>query len=159
MEITLTDALAGFAILVSILTFLYTNSLTKRITNKTLRKEYFDEIFLDFMLKTFPNKIMSGVETIYEALNDSSISVDDIVDELDEEIISSLEKAKPYKYINESLYESFYALMSEVQDLIYKEFTLYETKKLSTEEYEQIIYALDNLGKQIYEIMKDEYMC
>lgn len=61
MSISLTDILAFFAIVISIRTAKKTNKISKEITNKTFRKEYFDLIFKDFMLETFPITIMEKI--------------------------------------------------------------------------------------------------
>lgn len=159
MTFTLTDILAIIAIVVSIISFIYSNHMSKQIANKTLKKEYFDTIFLEFMLKDFPDGIVNRLENIKKSIRDSSIDAEKEIDALEIQAMQCVEKAKPYKYINNDLYLEFYSLMIEVDDLVVETIELYLSEKLDDERYNDITYKLDILGKRIYDMMKDEYMC
>lgn len=148
---SLSDVLSIVAIIVSVISIYKASSVSKEITNKTLRKEYFDKIFSNFMLKDFPQKIMGILEL--ESLEDSEGFY-----EIDSIIMSIMKECKVYKYMNQDFYLSFYQEIMKLEDKIYEYYDAKE-KGLSADEYEKIMLDIEEIAKNIYELLRTEYEC
>lgn len=148
---SLSDVLSIVAIIVSVISIYKASSVSKEITNKTLRKEYFDKIFSNFMLKDFPQKIMGILEL--ESLEDSEGFY-----EIDSIIMSIMKECKVYKYMNQDFYLSFYQEIMKLEDKIYEYYDAKE-KGFSADEYEKIMLDIEEIAKNIYELLRTEYEC
>lgn len=148
---SLSDVLSIVAIIVSVISIYKASSVSKEITNKTLRKEYFDKIFSNFMLKDFPQKIMGSLEL--ESLEDSEGFY-----EIDSIIMSIMKECKVYKYMNQDFYLSFYQEIMKLEDKIYEYYDAKE-KGFSADEYEKIMLDIEEIAKNIYELLRTEYEC
>lgn len=151
IKVTLSDALSLLAIGVSIYAVVNTNSVSKHIANKTLQKEYFDKIFFDFMLKTFPQEIMEKIEIE----TDSDVACD----EIEKNIVTFLKEAKVYKYINQDFYSNLYAEISKLEDLIFTFFNEKAEQNMSRARYDELLYQIDSNANELYVLLKKEYEC
>lgn len=143
---TLSDVLSLLAIGVSIYAVVNTNSVSKHIANKTLQKEYFDKIFFDFMLKTFPQEIMEKIEIE----TDSDVACD----EIEKNIVTFLKEAKVYKYINQDFYSNLYAEISKLEDLIFTFFNEKAEQNMSRARYDELLYQIDSNANELYVLLK-----
>lgn len=151
-RIDLSDLLASVAIVISIITLWRTNKASREIANKELSKIYFDEIFLEFLLNTFPKKIMGCAELMDGKLKKEIHNVDKV-------IMDSIKCAKPYEYINHDFYIQFCTYMGKLEEHFYQLIELEEKTQLHDAQFEGIRNLLDELAKEIYDFMRQEYSC
>lgn len=150
MSISLTDILAFFAIVISIITAKKTNKISKEITNKTFRKEYFDLIFKEFMLETFPVTIMEKL-----AWKDNTVSKE--VYDVEAIIMNFLKKANAYRYIDLDFFQEIYQYLSLLDEYIIDLICIRESSIPSQEEYENIRFNIDELADKLYSSLKHQY--
>lgn len=151
-SIEFSDILAALAIVCSLYTFYRTNKMTKKIANKTLAKEFFEAVFLEFMIKTLPEKILLPLEMKNGAIQATA-------EEIEQTIMDILGKANPYRYFNSQLYQDFYVAMSELEECIFKLIQSQTSGNLTDSLYERVRGDIDSLCEGIYDMLKKEFMC
>ena len=152
LEVDFSDILSIIAIIFSICTAKQTDKLSKEITNKTLKKDYFDEIFKDFMLKTFPVEIMEKIKW-------KETSVSNEVYEVEPIIMGFLKKANAYRYLDLSFFQELYQKLSLLDECIFELIDMRENEKLTQQNYEIVRTKIDNLAEELYQLLKEQYEC
>ena len=109
------DIIAFIAIIVSIYSVIKSSSVSKLIANKTLHKAYFDNIFFEFMLKTFPQEIMGRIEL-------EQSNVDEACEDIEAILMDFLKSAKVYKYIDTDFYSNLYVKIQKLEEEIFRVF-------------------------------------
>jgi len=146
----LAEILAGFAILISIYTAGRTDRISKEITNKSFRKEYFDAVFRDFMLETFPIIIIEKIKWKDNTVNKEIYDVEKI-------IMDFLKKINAYRYIDLLFFQEVYKYITLLDEYIIELIGIRESAHPSQEEYEDIRFKIDKLAEHLYKELRKQY--
>ncbi len=148
------DYVSIVALIVSVISLIITISVKKKIARKTLSKDYFDRVFSNIMFEIIPQKIVKSLELKNGRLKKEIERVEDV-------ILEALETVRAYQYLEEDFYLSFYQSMTDLESLVLELIELSDnsfTKKVDKEKYTEIRFSIDEKLKEIYDILKQEYM-
>ena len=146
------DIIALMAILISFFSAWRANEISKNIANKSFQKDYFDEVFREFMLEKFPVDIMEKLEWQGDCVTEEIYQIEGI-------LLQFLKKIQAYKYINQDFFLTVYEKTSIIEDCVYELGNLKESKELTQEKYEEIRYRIDSIAYELYSALMDVYVC
>lgn len=148
----LSDIIAVLAIICAIKCSSTTDRVTKNVGNKALKKDYFDLVFKEFMINTFPITIMDKI-----CWKDGNIC-EDIYD-VEDIIMNFIKQINPYRYLDYNFYQDVYVDLYNLEDYIMELIQIKESDVPSTETYNEIRRKIDLLGEKLYTTLINQFEC
>lgn len=132
------------AIVISICTLIWTLKSNKDITEKTLNKEFFEQIYFDYIIIKLPDSLFK-----LEAKSGSATAECNHMKSL---VLEILDKSIFYKYFDSDFYQKIKNILFDLDDILVRAAS--ETNSTKFREYKETI---QNLSKDLYKEFRQYY--
>lgn len=139
--ITINIIISLIALILSFVTF----KNNKKMSQKTLNKKFFDDIFSDYILYNIPKKIWD--------IDFDRKNIKEHCDELNSIINELIEKSMFYQYFEEDFYKKIIDVLVKIDEKLVQS----PTNKSSEKTIEKFKKDLNNLVKDLYKELKNYY--
>lgn len=139
--------LSIIAIVISIASIVYTYITAKRVTQKTLNKDFFEKIYFDYIIVKIPEALL---QLEYKS---ELVETENECTKLNNLIQEVLNKSIFYKFFDKEFYENVRKILIELDEL-----TICASEpRLSTETFREYKLKITESINSLYKVLKDYY--
>ena len=154
--ISVSECISLLTMIISIICACSAYKQNKNMTNKSLKKTYFDLVFKSLLVDDFP-KLIQEIEKM-----DNVEDFESICSNIEKKITDIIHSIKKYKYFNSNVYEELCETLSLIEESLYdfmEKMDNTKDNKEFDEYYELFMLKVDANVKHVYKILEEEYTC